>query len=174
MLVLLHIMAYFPARFPSSKMRRAKKSRKNPPSILSVYCVQKKLNNHRVTRKEKRFTFEIHNRKNSFMFNLTLQPPRAVIEGKIYHQRWNWKNEEAEISHKISGKNNFLCFDINDDDAWLNVYVIVNTKWSIKICFGMKSTVFIRFHSSQRMKGIELRGGEDYWVVALSLRDNFY
>lgn len=86
-----------------------------------------------------------HNRTNSFMLTSPFSP--------LNFPSSSWKNEEAKKSHKISGKNNFLRSDINDDDAWLNVYVIVNTKWSIKICSCVKSTVFIRFHSwRQRVK----------------------
>lgn len=108
MLMLLHIMAYFPCQGAEEKSQTS-------IDFISLLCAEvKKLNNHIVAREKE--PFENHNRMNSFVL--------CPLPFERIFRHHNWKNEEAEKSHKISGKNNFLCFDIDDDDAWLNVYVI--------------------------------------------------
>lgn len=98
MLMLLHIIAYYPSEREERKARDGKNC--ELPSILSVYCVCR---NWIIIESHTRKAFQIHNRMNSFML---LTSPFAK-QWKILSS--SWKNEEAEKSHKISGKNNFLC-----------------------------------------------------------------
>jgi hypothetical protein len=105
---------------------------------------------------------------------------KVIIEDSFIHFVSPSLSHIFFFAHKISGKNNFLCFfcdiDDDDDDAWLNVYVIVNTKWGIKICYcnwvcvregEMKSTVFIRFANKRKkicVKWSEYQIIEGGWV----------
>lgn len=77
---------------------------------------------------------------------------RLLSTQKESHHPMTERMKKQKKSHKISGKNNFLYFDINDDDAWLNVYVIVEYKVKHKNMFSIKSTVFIRFYFEARRK----------------------
>lgn len=60
------------------------------------------------------------------------------------------------------------------------MFMLSSYKVKHKNMFGIKSTVFIRFHFKRAQKEKKAKNewnrikGEDYWVVALSLRDNFY
>ena len=99
-----HVIAYHRLLSPSEFFAESQSGKKLPTSIdfISLLCAE----NWIIIESHMRKAFRNHNRVNSFM-SFHNPHPSVSSEKKILSS--SWKNEEAEKSHKISGKNNFLC-----------------------------------------------------------------